>query len=78
VARESIVKVPNQELAKCAKYFSFCFFLSSFFRQDIAQYCVNLSWWFTHETASFFTEQCTTPLLFHNFEVSQGTRVANI
>jgi len=29
--------------------------------------------WFTHETASFYTEWCTTLTLFHNFEVSQGT-----
>ena len=25
-----------------------------------------------HETAAFYTEQCTTPLLLHNFEVLQG------
>ena len=47
------------------------FFLSS---DRLAQYCVNLSCWFTHETAAFSTEQCTTPLLFHNFEASQGAR----
>ena len=47
------------------------FFLSS---DGLAQYCVNLSRWFTHETAAFSTEQCTTPSLFHNFEVSQGAR----
>ena len=46
-------------------------FLSS---DGLAQYCVNLSRWFTHETAAFSTEQCTTPSLFHNSEVSQGTR----
>ena len=47
----------------------FFFFLLSSDR--LAQYCVNLSRWFTHKTA-FYTEQCTTPSLFHNFEVSQG------
>jgi len=72
VARESIVKVPNQELTKRAKCFSFFFLLSS--SDGLAHYCVNLSRWFTHETAAFCTEQCTTPSLFHNFEISQGTR----
>ena len=53
------------------------FFLPAFFflsSDGLAQYCVNLSRWFKHETAAFCTEQCTTPLLFHNFEVSRGTR----
>jgi len=45
----------------------FFFLLSS---DGLARYCVNLSQWFTHETAAFCTEQCTTPLLFHNLEVS--------
>jgi len=70
VARESIAKVPNQELAKRAKCFSFFQSSSS---DGLAQYCVNLSRWFTHETA-FCMEQCTIPSLFHNFKVSQGTR----
>jgi len=26
----------------------------------------------SHETAAFFTEQCTSPSLFHRFEVSRG------
>ena len=69
MARESIAKVPNQELAKQAKCFSF-FLLSS--SDGLAHYCVNLLGWFTHETAAFYTEQCTTPSLFHNFEVSRG------
>jgi len=38
----------------------------------LPQYCVNLSQWFMHESAAFYTEQCTTTSLFHNFEVSQG------
>jgi len=37
----------------------------------LAQYCVNLSRWFLHENAAFYTEQCMTPLLFYNFELSQ-------
>ena len=28
---------------------------------------------FSNKTARFYTEQCTSLLLFHNFEVSQGT-----
>ena len=28
--------------------------------------------WFTHETAAFYVEQCTTPSSFHNFEVLPG------
>jgi len=58
----------------------FFFLLSSFFfffllsSDGLAQYRVNLSRWFTHETAAFCTEQCTTPSLFHSFEVSRGTR----
>jgi len=44
----------------------------------LAQYCVNLLRWFTHETAAFSTEQCTTPSLFHNFEVSQGARIHSL
>ena len=55
------------ESSKVAKMF---FFLLS--SDGLAQYCVNLSRWFMHETAAFYTEQCTTPSLFHNFEVSQG------
>jgi len=63
---------PNS--SKTAKLFFF-FFLSFFLSSDgLAQHCVNLSRWFTHETAAFSTEQCTTPSLFHNFEVSQGAR----
>jgi len=61
---------PNS--SKTAKlFFFFFFFLSS---DGLAQCCVNLSRWFTHETEAFFTEQCTTPSLFHNFVVSLGAR----
>jgi len=53
----------------------FFFFLSFFLSSDgLAHYCVNLSRWFTHETAALYTGQCTTPSLFHNFEVSRGAR----
>jgi len=42
----------------------FFFFLLSSDR--LAQYCANLSRWFTHETAAFCTEQCTTPSFFQS------------
>jgi len=61
------MKVPNQKAAKWPKHFSSSFFL----QLDIA--------WTSHgglcmRQQHFFTEQCTTPLLFHNFEVSQDAR----
>jgi len=40
---------------------SFFFLLSS---DGLAQYCMILSRWFTHKTAAFCTERCTTPSLF--------------
>ena len=47
------------------------FFFSSSDR--LVQNCGTLSWWFSHKTvASFYTKQCTSPSLFHNFEVSWG------
>jgi len=32
--------------------------------------CVTLSRWFSHKTAAFLTEQCTSPSLFSRFEVT--------
>jgi len=55
-------------------FFFLSFFLLLSSSDGLAQHCVNLSRWFTHETAAFYIEQCTTPSLFHNFEVSQGAR----
>ena len=37
---------------------------------------MTLSQWFSHKTAAFYTEQCTSPSLFHNLEVSSLTRLA--
>ena len=31
-----------------------------------------LSRWFSHKTAAYFTEQCTSPSLFSRFEVTRG------
>ena len=38
----------------------------------LVQNCVTLSQWFLRKAAAFSTEQCTIPLLLHNFEVSGG------
>ena len=43
-----------------------------FFFRRLVQNCVTLSGWYLHKTAAFYTEQCTSPLLFHNFEVSKA------
>ena len=56
--RKSIAKVSNQKVARRPKHFSF-FFL----------FVLTLSQWFSHKTAAFYTEQCTSPLLLRNFEV---------
>jgi len=56
--RKSIAKVSNQKVARQPKHFSF-FFL----------FALTLSRWFSHTTAAFYTEQCTSPSLLHNFEV---------
>jgi len=44
---------------------------SSSSSDGLVQNCMTLSWWFSHKPATFYTE-CTSPLLFHNFEVSHG------
>ena len=53
-----------------------CFFLSSFSSfsssDRLVQNCVTLSQWFWCKTAAFITEQCTSPSLFYNFEVSRS------
>jgi len=57
------------ESSKMAKMFSFLLSSSS---EWLAQHSVNFPQWFTHETAPFCTEQCTTPLFLHNIEVLQS------
>jgi len=59
MARES----KQQQNGQIVFLSSFFFFLLS--SDGLAQYCVNLSRWFTHETVAFSMEQCTTPSLFH-------------
>ena len=38
----------------------------------LVQICVTLSRWFSHKTAAFFTEQCTSSSLSSRFEVTRG------
>ena len=54
-------------------YFYFCFFFFIFFILFVVvvQNCMTLSQRFSYEAVAFYTEQRTTPLLFHYFEVSQ-------
>ena len=41
----------------------------------LVQNCVNLSQWFSHKTATFCMEQCMSPLLFLNFEVTRHLKL---
>ena len=43
-----------------------------FSSDELVQIYVTISRWFSHKTAAFFTEQCTSPSLFSRIEVSQG------
>ena len=45
------------------------FFLSSSSSDNLAQRCLNLSRWFSHETVAFSTEQCNVPSLFRYLQV---------
>ena len=64
LVKKSIAKVLNQKIARLPKCFT-----SSFSSDGLVQNCMTLSQWFSHKTAALFTEQCTSSLLFHNFEV---------
>ena len=68
-SRKTVAKVPHQVLAKRANCFSFFFFLLLLLSDGLAQRRLNPSWWFSHETAAFYTEQCTSPSLFRNLRV---------
>ena len=56
-------------------HFDFLLFLLPFLSSDVLvqNFCVNLSQWFLHKTAAFYSDQYITPLLFHNFKASQDT-----
>ena len=65
-------EILNQKFTKQSNIFFVSFLF--FFRQLVQNY-VTLSRWFSHKTASLYTDKCTTATLFHNIEVSQGTSV---
>ena len=50
----------------------FLFLSSSSPSDGVVQNCVTLMW-FLHKTTAFYSEQCTSPSLFHNFEVSRAS-----
>jgi len=45
------------------------FFLLLSSSDGLTQYCPNLWRWFLHETAAFYTGQCTVPSLFSQLQV---------
>ena len=56
------------ESHQTAKMFFFLLLLLSSSSSDgLVQICVTLSWWFSHKTAAFSTELCTSPSLFSRF-----------
>ena len=57
------IKPESQQTASASSSFFFFFRWAS----------LNIVWQFSHKTAAFYTDQCTSPSLFHKFEVSQGT-----
>jgi len=61
VVQKGIATVSNQEVTKQPKCFS-----SS---DGLVQNCITLSQQFSHKTAALYPEWCTSPLLFHNFQV---------
>ena len=66
----SIVGFMGSTIAVCSTcMIVFLLLLSS---DRLVQIWLTPSRWCLHKTAAFYTEQCMTPLLFDNFEVSQG------
>jgi len=62
----------SRQTAKMFFFSSSSYSYSSSSSDGLVEICVTLSWWFSHKTAAFFTEQCTSPLLFSRFEVTRG------
>ena len=55
---------------KTGKLFFFLLLLLLLLSSDnLAQRCLNLSRWFSHETVAFSTEQCNVPSLFRYLQV---------
>jgi len=65
LVQKIIAKVSNQKVTRRPKCFSFFFF-----RQASSKLCDPFTMVFA-QTAAFYTEQFTSPSLFHNFEVSR-------
>ena len=54
-------------------FFLLLLLLQSSSSDRLVQICVTLSWWFSHKTEAFSTEQCTSLLVyFYRFEVLRG------
>ena len=62
----------EQESHQMAKMFFSSSSSSSSSSDGLVQIHVTLSWRFSHKTAAFFTERCTSPSLFSSFEVTWG------
>ena len=60
------------ETRQMAKTFFFLSSSSSSPSDGLVENCVTLSQWFSHKAAALYTEQCTSPSLFHNFEISRS------
>ena len=71
VALKSIAKVPNEKVARRPK----CFLSSS--SDGLVQICMTLSWWFSHKTAAFFTEQCTIAFFFPGLKSHEVIRTTH-
>jgi len=65
IVRKNITKSIKPQSRKTAKILFF------FFRWASSK-LPTLLWWLSPKTAAFYTEQCTSPSLFQNFEVSWG------
>ena len=69
---EKASRSTESESCQMANMFLSFFFSSSSSSDGLVQNCMTLSQSFSHKTAAFYTEQCTSPLLSHNFEFSWG------
>ena len=56
------------ENLQMAKNVPFLLSSSSSSSDGLVQNCATLSQWFSHKTVAFYTEQCTSPLLFATFK----------
>jgi len=69
VALKCITKAPNQKVASSSSSSS----SSPSSSDGLVLIYLTLSRWFSHKTAAFSTEQCTSPSLFSRFKVPQGS-----